>query len=551
MKKPEKKIVLILLMLVGILFIRNDMFAQIEDVPVTHPVYNFLQRMQTRGFLPHFSLSQLPLQRKDVLTALNKIKLNNQSLEENELNSQLHFEKEFGISTSEKAVVFYSSSDSTQVFSKKMFQETDKFIYRLLDSAKSVFVRPLGSIDYFFKDSSFNQSNSTLATLGVRLYGSLGSHFGYYFQATNGRLFGGSRSLALEDNHLNRNIKFTYLNSDVDFSESHIRYEYDWFYAKIGRETQLIGSGLNHHLVVSDNSNPFDAITLGCKFQGFEYRYIYGSLLGLPNSTNQTGAGLQIPPKYFVFHRFALRPEWGEISFWENIIYSERSFDLGYLNPLSFFKSIEHALHDRDNASMGLDWTVVPFSGLAVKGTFYLDDIIFEKIGKGFWANKMAWNIALIAALPYSIDLAAEYARVEPYTFSHFNPQNAYSNDKISIGSYLPPNSDEFLMKTQWWFGGRYPLYAVYSYNRHGDNIYNNYGVLTKNVGGRIDQTKRDIDSMSVTFLEGNLIKKSALEIGGGIELIKGFSFHASLNYTKMNNGSSIGGHLNLRFEDF
>jgi hypothetical protein len=41
------------------------------------------------------------------------------------------------------------------------------------------------------------------------------------------------------------------------------------------------------------------------------------------------------------------------------MIYS-RTLDLAYLSPLSFLKSLEHSLHDRDNAGMGFTAVVRP-----------------------------------------------------------------------------------------------------------------------------------------------------------------------------------------------
>jgi hypothetical protein len=71
------------------------------------------------------------------------------------------------------------------------------------------------------------------------------------------------------------------------------------------------------------------------------------------------GVNTIIPPKYVAMHSFTFLPTWGEISFFETMIYS-RTFDLAYLAPLSFLKSLEHSLHDRDNAGMGFTAVVRP-----------------------------------------------------------------------------------------------------------------------------------------------------------------------------------------------
>ena len=114
---------------------------------------------------------------------------------------------------------------------------------------------------------------------------------------------------------------------------------------------------------------------------------------------------------------------------------------------------------------MGGDLTVRPIEGLQFKGSFLLDDIIFSDIGKGYWSNKTAWNVSLMYASKFNLDFGIEYARVEPYTFTHFDTLNNYTNDRMLIGTYLNPNSDETSFFMNWWWGNRYPITFRLSYN--------------------------------------------------------------------------------------
>ncbi|MFH1050587.1 MAG: hypothetical protein V1779_06600 [bacterium] len=514
-------------------FANNNVLSQVENVPVSHPVYEFLIRSEARGLLPHFSTSQLPLQRNEIINALKEINKSVSKLTHVEQHVLEEHLKEFAVLPIENAVIFYSPSDSIQVLSSKFFQDNDKFIYHFQDSINSVRIKPLGSIEALFSSDDDQNRNVTLGNLGVRVFGSLGKHFGYFLQATNGAIISGDRNLALEEiDKLQQNVKFADLNSDFDFSESHIRFDYDWFYAVLGRETQLIGSGIGQRLFVSDNAAPGDAFSLGARFSNFEYRYSHSGILAVDRANKKVGFNSEFPGKYLVTHRFALRPAWGEISFWEGIIYSKRGIDLAYLNPLSFFKSLEHALHDRDNSLMGGDITFRILDGLQVKGSFLLDDIRFEKIGTGYWSNKTAWNLGLQYSLPYNLDIGIEYARVEPYTFSHFDSVNSYTNDELLIGMGLLPNSDELsLVLKYWWFGSHHPIVLRLSQERHGANEYDAEGNLVKNVGGNPLHTRMPEDSYTVSFLDGNLIKTFRLDAMISYEFIKDFHLEAEYSY--------------------
>lgn len=542
----------ILIIIFSFLIVNITVYSQIEHVPVTHPVYTFLLHMETKGLLENFSLSSLPLQRQEIITELHNISNNKTKLSSSDLKTLQLFEIEFEIVKRPNAVLFYSSTDSVQVLSDRFISNDEKFIYHYKDSSFTVNVSPLGSFESIIGFENSITESVHYGNLGMRLFGSLSNEVGYYLQATNGAIISGNREIALREVHkLQQNVKFADLKSDFDFAESHIRFQKDWFYAIIGRETRLQGAGINQNLYLSDNAPPFDAVSVGAKFIGFEYRFTHGSLLSIPVESINVGITANLPSKYVAIHRFALQPSWGEIGFWENVIYSRRGIDLSYLNPLSFFKSLEHALRDRDNSIMGLDATVRPFNGIQIKGSYLLDDVRFEKIGTGYWSNKSAWNIGLIASIISSADIAIEYARIEPYTFSHFDTLNVMANDRMLYGSYLLPNSDELSCNLYLWWGERYPIKLKLAYQRHGENYYDSTGKLI-NAGGNPFQTNRNgIDPETVYFLDGKRINTVHATFEAGYELFRGFNIHLIYHLKAIDKQTTNAIRFILKFEDF
>ncbi|MES2765716.1 MAG: hypothetical protein V4642_07610, partial [Bacteroidota bacterium] len=393
--------------------------AQVEHTPVTNPVYEFLQRGQARGFLKNHSLAVLPLQRSQVIECLKLIRENSSELTESEDQVLKGFEREFQIVERNNAVFIKSETDSTSIFFDRILSNDEKVIYYYGDSSTTVQISPVGSLQSVFKSFPDSSQKAFIAQGGVRVFGTLSGLLGYYFQFTNGTLVG-DKSLGIEDKRIRHSLKFTELKSDIDLVESHVRFQKDWFYAVIGRETQLWGAGYNYRGIISDNALPMDALSAGVRFKNFEYRFTHTSLLGIAvDSLRKTGTQSFIPEKYLVLHRAAFRQDWGEIGLWESVIYSGRAVELAYLNPLTFLKSTEHSLRDRDNSALGVDATIRPFKNLELRGNFYLDDLQFSEIGNDFWGNKAAWNIgAMTTAGPF--DIITEYVRVYPYTFSHY-----------------------------------------------------------------------------------------------------------------------------------
>jgi hypothetical protein len=547
MYREIKKIIILFLLLFAI-----DINAQVENLTIRHPVYDFLLQLENKGLLQHESLSDIPISIGEIKEILTTAYENREDLNKSEKRTLNLYLEEFNIIDREDAVVFYSETEKDQLFFDDIFSSKEKFIYHYDRNSTNISIIPLSEIDFKYSMRDPEDQNFLIAALGTRISGTIDNRLGYNLQVTNGSLFSGERSLAVEDPKYGKNIKFAVLEDDVDITESHVNFKYKWFEAGIGRENRMLGAGLQQNLFISDNSPAFDALTLAAHFKSFEYKYFHGSLLALPEeSVNPSGFNVFIPSKYVAIHRFAVRPCWGEIAFWENVVYTDREPDLAYLNPFSFFKSVEHSLRDRDNSVMGLDASFRFLHRFQLKGSYLLDDIIFSKIGTGFWSNKTAWNIALIGDLGFGLNAGVEYTRVEPYTYSHFNYQNSMTHDGLMYASNILPNSERFASQIHYWWGGRYPLKLNLSYTRHGNNILDSEGNLIKNVGGDPLQTRRIEDPETVTFLDGDLQEIFVAELSAGFEIVRGLNVHGIIQYRDINGNSDYSLRTLIRLYDF
>ena len=558
----NKKIMLLLM----IFFVMNSVVhAQVEHLPIVHPVYQFLEHCEAKGVLPHFSLSALPLQRGEVQKALQLIRKSESELSEDERDVLSHYEHELLTEKRKNTTLFHSSipvKDSLPFFFDGIISNHEKAIYLQQDSLVTLFSSPLFSIESAFRSDSATASMLT-GQAGLRMHGTMRGNVGFFLQVTNGALLSGDRSLALDDPRLRQIIKFAVYDSDFDFTESHIRYDNDWFYASIGRESRTLGAGFNHHQFLGRNSPPLDALMIGARTKTFEYRYTHASLLSLPQDangqiilpgqTNSTGSDKFMPAKTLVMHRAAFRPTWGEIAIWESVIYQNRTFDLAYLNPLSFLKSVEHSLRDRDNSAMGFDFTVRPMKNLILKGAYLLDDLIFSKIGTDYWSNKSAFSFGGMYALS-AMNIAIEYARVQPYTYSHFNVQNSMSSDGANITGSLRPNSDEISLSASLFHGHRYPIRLLIAYQRHGANEIANINgrdSIIVNHGANTLQARRPWDSEYAPFLGGILEEALRAQITAGFEIIRGLNVQALYALRSQAGNLTHFMQASLRFEDF
>ncbi|MFW5701488.1 MAG: hypothetical protein ACOCX7_00920, partial [Bacteroidota bacterium] len=105
------------------------LFAQVENVPVTHPVYEYLLRAETRGFLPHYSLADLPLERRRIVSALKMIDERRSSLSNAESRTLDAFMEDFDILPGNNYVIIPSKTDSSQLIFGGLITDREKYIY--------------------------------------------------------------------------------------------------------------------------------------------------------------------------------------------------------------------------------------------------------------------------------------------------------------------------------------------------------------------------------------------------------------------------------------
>ena len=280
-----------------------------------------------------------------------------------------------------------------------------------------------------------------------------------------------------------------------------------------GRHSLLFGAELPSNT---------DYIRLQANIGKVSFTHLHASLLD-DTLGNAIGAGAVIPPKYFASHLLSVGPIAGlRLSVGEAVIYSRRPFEIGYINPLNFIKSQEHFLRDRDNSLMYAALSASLPYGMFLEGEFLLDDLIFSRIGEGFWGNKTAWRLAGTVVTPM-VDLRASYTRLEPYVYSHVSGINAYIHDgAILAASGLEPNSFQLEGEVTYWPIPNAHATLSYSYSEHGANVVRD-GQVVQNVGGDIRRTF-DVHSKDVVeFLDGDLEISRVINVQFSYEFLRNF----------------------------
>ncbi len=489
-----------------------DTFAQVENVPIENQVYEFLDRMNVRGILDKYSNSVLPISRREIGELLMSIDKKKDVFTELDLQYLNKFKKEFSreMNSEEKNSVLFTDEPSAGKYINDITSSSEKYLYEYSDSSTSLYVEFLSSFRH--KSGLEKKASSYSAEQhGGRVRGTFQKYLGYFIASTNGTVFG-DRNFALTEPKLTQNFKFNNLNTPYfDVTEGYIRVDMNIFQLEAGREFTKIGTGYSGRLLLSDNAALFDMIRLDAQYKSVRFFYLQGRLeqdrfifpdLTIVEDKRET--------KYLAMHRlqFPLFDIF-QIGVSEMITYQRFAPEWAYLNPFTFYKSLEHALGDRDNSLISCDVEIYPMNNVKMYGTWMFDDIDFKRIGSGWWGNEFAWQAGVFHTNVFGVDnfdAVFEYTRIEPYVYSNRVQGNNYTHADVSLGHHLQPNSDELFLRFNYRPLEQLRLWFTVVTERHGTN----YNIVdsTVNVGGNVLEGHRWFDSEFASFLDGNLFKK-------------------------------------------
>ncbi len=130
-----------------------------------------------------------------------------------------------------------------------------------------------------------------------------------------------------------------------------------------------------------------------------------------------------------------------------------------------------------------------------------------------------------------------EYTLLDPFVYSHRTNASTYTNWGISMGSPLPPNSDQIALELQYYLTNRITLEMLYRHQRsgigfldaNGNFTLNDQGAITRNFGG--DVNRGDLDGKYTNdFLMGYRVNRDILTLSARIEPIR--QYYLDVDYS-------------------
>lgn len=222
---------------------------------------------------------------------------------------------------------------------------------------------------------------------------------------------------------------------------AYFRLRLPWFEVEAGRNQLGWNISPLTQLTLSPQNAPLDLLKLDRRWQKFRFTFVHANLRAAQR-------------KFLAAHRLEIRAHPRLfIGIGESVIYGNRGAELEYLNPLMLYHAAEHLLGDKDNNTLTLDFTVFPWRGAKFYGEIFIDDLSLEFPIGTYWGNKLAYLGGWYWAQPggwRSGALRLEYARVDPFVYTHNDSVNVYEQDGESLGARLGPNADRFTLQAEW-----------------------------------------------------------------------------------------------------
>jgi hypothetical protein len=277
---------------------------------------------------------------------------------------------------------------------------------------------------------------------------------------------------------------------DFPLAEANLTYTPSRFInLQMGYGRNFIGDGYRS-LLESDGASPYPYVKINTNFWKVKYTNTYMWLKDVrPDATVDKTYATKYMANHYLSWNASKRLN---VGFFESVVWAntnERGFDMSFVNPIIFYRSVEFASSSRSgNALLGLTAKYKWNNQISLYGQFLLDEFSLGDIKKqeNSWKNKYGYQLGAKYFNAFHIDnllLQLEYNHVRPYVYSHLDPLTNYGHNNQSVGHQWGGNFKEFIAIARY-HKGRYYADAKVTFGKRGLDF--NTATDTKNYGSNI-----------------------------------------------------------------
>ncbi len=249
----------------------------------------------------------------------------------------------------------------------------------------------------------------------------------------------------------------------LDYSEMRggISYANDWF--KLGLVKDNFTWGTNQHgsNILSERAPAYTYLRLTVKpLSWFEFNYVHGWLVSNVIDSSESYVqpnGIRrdvMHGKFVAANMFTLYPfKTLNVSFGNSVIYSADNAKLPYLNPVMFYKSVDHTYNSTDGVGKNVGQNSQMFFDVSFKGIkhcFFYYTLMVDELKIERWKHKDEHNFysyktgLRISNLIPNTAVGVEFTKTLPITYQHDIITTTFASNDYNLGHYLRDNAKEF-----------------------------------------------------------------------------------------------------------
>jgi hypothetical protein len=477
-------------------------------MPLEHWSYQFIERLQAKGVLGDLLSNIKPYSRDKIaemvihissLEDMGEIRLS--ELEINQLNM---LKKELAQELAERGI-----TDIREYNRLLKWSDGEKSLITRVGFSQSVYLEE-GTEDYKTWHSDFR----------MILMGNLNNLFFY-----------NDSRISYEYSDKPRPVWEPYFTRYPweNYSNAYLVFRLPWSDLQIGKDEILWGAGYHGVIGLSGVKPAFDIIKLPLRI----WKVKFVSILGFLRDDLLKEHRSDIVRKYLSAHRIEIIPFPGLcIGFQEVYIYAGE-LHIELLNPVMIYQIAEDYLGDIGNNTVECDIDLCILPNTRLYGSLFMDDYHFpEESLFSYTPNRWAVLSGILIVDPFGLDnfdLRAEYARVEPWTYTHKgiiqNPPIAtsYKHFDTPLGHWIGPNADDLFFEAKYQFSANLSANIWYNRIRKGE------------IGGSLYDYFTLMD-MEKHFLMGVVEKGKTLGLGVIYRFFNNSALQITYEYTKIEN---------------
>lgn len=425
--------------------------AQTVMLPIRHPVYDYLDRIETRygHGLPSFVR---PLSREDVARHLDQLRRR---------SDLAHYDV---------AALAYYAEEFREELHRLSMQDTSVIVpaegrWHLLQVRGGGMVKGYLAVDLVaggmfemrqYADDLF-QRNSGIDAHGYAA-GSLGFHLRWTDNARRGEAYDARAYRTPVQGVVRGPGSSTVFQYEI--SEGQFTWSNTWVRIGLDKLDRWQGSGRDGSIILSDKVPSFPALSLQVRITDWLHLdAFHGWLFSDTIDVARTGNGLpgfetqkMYAGKYLASHALTARvTPTLQIAIGESIIYSDQLHPLFFIPVISYRAADRWARASMGNAQFHADVRYTPMRGLTLYGTGFVDELDASKI---FSSDKVrsdyhvAYTVGAAATDVHAAltgmasESRIEFSRVYPYVYTNPKTAQQYTSHQVVLGHWIGANAD-------------------------------------------------------------------------------------------------------------